>query len=87
MHYFFSLSLTASFLILSASFSLSTHADDRKQKLDFDDAVVEGLNKKPLDSLSQLNQNRKRNATHLYQKKTNFDAENQISVVEAGYAQ
>ena len=44
--------------------------------IDFDDEVVEGLNKRPLDSLSQISENgKKRKKSHLYRKRASFKTE------------
>jgi predicted HicB family RNase H-like nuclease len=44
--------------------------------IDFEDEVVEGLNKRPLDSLSQISErNRKRHKPHLYLKRAGFRTE------------
>lgn len=45
----------------------------RQRTIDFDDEVVEGLNKRPLDSLSQISErDRKRHKPHLYHKRVGF---------------
>lgn len=44
--------------------------------IDFDDEVVEGLNKRPLDSLSQISErDKKRQKQHLYRKRASFRGE------------
>lgn len=50
---------------------------DRQKVLAFDDpSMVEGVNKQPFDSLSQLGKGRKNKRTRLYQKRTHFPVEN-----------
>jgi hypothetical protein len=44
--------------------------------IDFDDETIEGLNKRPLDSLSQVSEkNKRRNKPHLYRKRSSFKSE------------
>lgn len=51
--------------------------NDRRQKvIDFEDEVVEGLNKRPLDSLSQISErDKRRKRPHLYRKRGGFRSE------------
>jgi hypothetical protein len=45
----------------------------RSKVIDFDDDVVEGLNKRPLDSLSQISErNKRQKKPHLYRKRTGY---------------
>lgn len=44
--------------------------------IDFEDSVVEGVNKRPLDSLSQIGDaNKRRKKPHLYRKRGGFRTE------------
>jgi hypothetical protein len=63
-----------------------THAAEvRKNSLDFEDSIVEGMNKKPLDSLSQINEkDSKKKRSHLYTKKTSLEIEALESASEIG---
>jgi hypothetical protein len=68
------------FLIaLAFSWSVSvnaTTAAKRSKVIDFDDEVVEGLNKKPLDSLNEISERDKRHKKpHLYLKRVGFRPE------------
>lgn len=58
----------------AASFA---HAKDKRSKvIDFEDEVVEGMNRKPLDSLSQISErDKKRKKPHLYRKRVGFRTE------------
>ena len=48
----------------------------RSKVIDFEDEVVEGLNKRPLDSLSQISErDRKKHKPHLYRKRGGFRTE------------
>lgn len=56
--------------------------------IDFEDEVVEGLNKRPLDSLSSLSEaDRKKKKPHLYRKRAGFRHETLESLREARYQQ
>ena len=50
----------------------------REKQIDFEDALVEGVNQRPLDSLSQIGDSRgKRKKHHLYRKRAGFRTETQ----------
>lgn len=59
------------------SYSCATFASEKSQKvIDFDDDVVEGVNRKPLDSLNQISEADKRKTkSHLYRKRASFKNE------------
>lgn len=49
---------------------------NRSRVIDFEDEVVEGMNRRPLDSLSQISeQERRRRKLHLYRKRAGFKSE------------
>jgi hypothetical protein len=50
----------------------------RTRVIDFEDEVVEGMNKRPLDSLNTLGDSgKKRRKPHLYRKRVGFRTETQ----------
>ncbi|MFL5814307.1 MAG: hypothetical protein ACJ763_12070 [Bdellovibrionia bacterium] len=54
--------------------------------IDFEDEVVEGLNKRPFDSLSQISErNKKRRKPHLYRKRVGFRSETADSLHTAKF--
>lgn len=56
--------------------------------IDFEDELVEGMNKQPLDSLSQLSEReRARRKSHLYRKRAGFRVETSVSLQQMRYAQ
>ena len=60
----------------------------RQKVLDFDDETIEGLNKRPLDSLSQISEkDRRRHKPHLYRKRTGFRSETSETLRALKYAQ
>jgi len=58
----------------------------RKSSLEFDDNVVEGMNKNPLDSLQNVGREDGKSHGRLYKKRTDFQNEIRQSVQEAGYS-
>lgn len=60
------------FIALAVFFSATAMADSRKTKIDFEDALVEGVNKQPLDSLSQLSDEQNARKYRLYRKRGGF---------------
>src|SRR5947209_2831380 len=58
----------------------------RSRVIDFDDTLVEGINKRPLDSLDQIgDQGRNRDRGHLYRKRAGFRDETQVTLHELRY--
>lgn len=54
----------------------SKSAEKRQKVIDFEDEVVEGMNRRPLDSLSQISErDRLRRKSHLYRKRGGFRSE------------
>ena len=57
-----------------------------RKKLDFDGSYVEGLNKRPLDSLMQVGDgDKKRKKAHLYHKRDSFAPETAETLQEMRY--
>ena len=59
--------------------------ENRNKNIDFEDDLVEGLNKQPLDSLSEVLERQKSKKKHLYRKKKNFKEENKQTLREMRY--
>lgn len=61
---------------------------DRSKVIDFEGELVEGMNKRPLDSLSQISEaDKKRNRPHLYQVRRGFRHETRELLRELRHAQ
>jgi len=77
------------FLFLAILAVQPAYGDKSRQKvIDFDGEVVEGVNKKPLDSLTQLSEKEKRRRKiHLYHKRRGFRTETQETLREMRYAE
>jgi ABC-type microcin C transport system permease subunit YejB len=66
----------------------ATPVSQRQKVLDFDDETIEGLNKRPLDSLSQISEkDRRRHKPHLYRKRTGFRSETSETMRALRYTQ
>jgi len=69
--------LTLCFL-MGHTLPLHSWAGERKKALDFEEQTVEGMNKRPLDSLNSLTDGlNSKDGKHLYQKKKKFRPETQ----------
>jgi hypothetical protein len=44
----------------------------RTTTIDFEDTLIEGVNKQPLDSLSQISEDKNKNDVRLYRKRAGF---------------
>src|SRR5947209_783004 len=72
----------------SSSSSSSSGGEGRQKVIDFEDEVVEGMNKRPLDSVSQISERDKnRHKPHLYRKRASFRSETLQSLHEQRYIQ
>lgn len=71
----------------SSSTEAGSLLSNRSKSLDFDNDVIEGMNKNPLDSLTRLGNKDDKQQDHLYRKKANFKREIRQSVQEMGYTQ
>ncbi|MGZ3698020.1 MAG: hypothetical protein ACXWP5_07795, partial [Bdellovibrionota bacterium] len=60
---------------------------ERSKTIDFDNELVEGMNKNPLDALTHVGKRDDRDQAHLYHKKTNFKKEMRQTVLEMGASQ
>lgn len=71
-------------LLMLALFAPSAQAGSSRSKvIDFEDELIEGVNKQPLDSLSQISEaNRRRKKLHLYRKRAGFSSENTQTIRE-----
>ena len=72
-----SLLLTLAVAVLALTLTLPhSHAAERGKVIDFEEATVEGMNKRPYDSLQSLNEKeRRRKRAHLYRRRSSFQSE------------
>lgn len=69
--------VTALIFAIGLGYSAPAFAGGKRDKvIDFDDEVVEGMNKRPFDSLSQISEkDKKHRKPHLYKKRVSFRSE------------
>lgn len=82
--------LLKALLILSTllALSLANGAPSRQKVIDFEDELVEGMNKRPLDSVSQVGDGKRQaEKPHLYRKRVSFRSETRETLREARYVQ
>lgn len=66
--------------------AVPAEAGKRQKVIDFEDEVVEGMNKRPLDSLNQVSEkDRKKRRPHLYRKRAGFRNETYDALRSARY--
>jgi hypothetical protein len=70
-------------ILISLGLSTASYAEKRGRVIDFEDELVEGVNKRPLDSLSQISERGKNGRkAHLYRKRGSFRNETQETLME-----
>ncbi|MGK5084939.1 hypothetical protein WDW37_16750 [Bdellovibrionota bacterium FG-1] len=80
-------------ILLASALASSTQAappaaQQRQSVIDFEDETIEGLNKRPLDSLSQISEkDRRRKKPHLYRKRASFRSETAETLRIVRYSQ
>lgn len=74
---FFTAFLTSLLLALASLPAFAGKEGGKRQKvIDFEDELVEGMNRRPLDSLSQISEkDKKKRKPHLYRKRASFRSE------------
>lgn len=80
--------MIANLVLVSFLFGFECEAKEstRQRVIDFEDEVVEGLNKRPLDSLNQISErNRRKQKPHLYRKRAGFRTETAETLRELRY--
>lgn len=79
-------SFVSLWIVLIALLSESTAFAGRQKVIDFEGDLVEGVNKRPLDSLSQISDmNRNKRKSHLYRKRKGFRVETKETLREMRY--
>lgn len=83
------LSLLGFAMTLQDAAAATISPNHQSQKvLDFDDETIEGLNKRPLDSLSQISEkDKRRHRPHLYRKRVGFRSETSETLRTLRYTQ
>jgi hypothetical protein len=72
--------------MLISTFFINISFSKSSKVLDFEDEVIEGVNKKPLDSLKMLTDKQKKKSNNtLYRKRQGFSYEIKETVMEARF--
>ena len=67
---------SATLMLFSLLIAAPGFAGSREKVIDFEDALVEGVNRKPYDSLQALSEReRRRRKAHLYHRRLSFQSE------------
>ena len=59
-------------LFILIAMAASSYGSERKKELNFEDDLIEGINRKPLDSVSQISEKNDDEHSHLYRKRASF---------------
>lgn len=82
------LALTTLLLAGAATGLWANGSPSRQKVIDFEDELVEGMNKRPLDSVSQVGDGKRRaEKPHLYRKRVSFRSETRETLREARFVQ
>ena len=69
----FTLIFTLGFLVLAGiTTALAAEGNKRSKSINFEDDVIEGINRKSLDSVAQISENDAHKKAHLYKKRATF---------------
>lgn len=68
------------FAVVGIVFNLNAQAADGKRStsINFEDEMIEGINRKPLDSVNQLSESNRKGKQHLYHKRAGFSDRDQL---------
>lgn len=59
----------------------------RSKSINFEDDVIEGINRKPLDSFNQISESNNKKKNHLYRKRAGFQDRDSVLLTEMRLAQ
>lgn len=79
------LRLLVTSLIFSALGMNAWAAPKRSKVIDFESETVESLSKRPLNSVSVVNNDRNRKPSHLYRKRSGFSTETRETLAQSRY--
>ena len=77
-------------LILATSMNSLAYAQEsskRSKNINFEDELIEGINRKPLDAFNQISEQNKRRKSHLYRKRAGFTDRDESLLGEMRLAQ
>ena len=76
------LSIFIIIILFTSSFSHADELNKRSKTINFEDDVVEGINRKPLDSVNQISERDAKGRPHLYKKRAGFSDREQVLTQE-----
>ena len=84
--------MKVSFLLLLISTLLApmtafSQDNKRSKSINFEDDVIEGINRKPLDAFNQISENNNHRKNHLYRKRAGFQDRDQSLLTEMRLSQ
>ena len=71
-------------LLVASSFHTCFAESESKKSINFEDELIEGINRKPLDSFNQLSEQDRKKKDHLYHKRSGFNDRDRILNLETG---
>jgi len=74
-------------ILFSSTLAFSQEENKRSKSINFEDEVVEGINRKPLDAFNQLSEQNGRGKNHLYHKRAGFADRDESLLTEMRLAQ
>jgi hypothetical protein len=74
-------------ILLTSTLSWGQEPSKRSRSINFEDEVVEGINRKPLDAFNQLSEQNGRGKNHLYHKRAGFADRDESLLTEMRLAQ
>jgi hypothetical protein len=74
-------SMIFAILILIAAPALAQDSK-RSKNINFEDELVEGINRKPLDAFNQISERNKKSKNHLYKKRSGFSDRDETLLTE-----
>ena len=74
-------------ILFVSSISFAQEDTKRSKNINFEDEVIEGINRKPLDAFNQLSEQNGRGKNHLYHKRAGFADRDDSLLTEMRLAQ
>jgi hypothetical protein len=74
-------------ILFTSHFAVAQEPTKRSKSINFEDEVVEGINRKPLDAFNQLTEQNGRGKNHLYHKRAGFSDRDETLLTEMRLAQ
>ncbi|MBC7397259.1 MAG: hypothetical protein H7333_07425 [Bdellovibrionales bacterium] len=69
------------------SLAYAQESGKRSKNINFEDELIEGINRKPLDAFNQISEQNKRRKNHLYRKRAGFTDRDESLAIEMRLAQ